>query len=84
MEASVEAHEGAVPLLVRRCRKDGFLTGGDDGRVMSASPPTARVEELQKLGTMKWVEHVAAIRERLRAASVGKQPCMCSTQGRGS
>jgi WD40 repeat protein len=65
------AHDGAVLSLVADA-KDGFLTGGDDGRLVRTAPD-GTVSEIARLGAMKWVEHVAAHESGLRAAAVGKQ-----------
>jgi WD40 repeat protein len=68
--ARVEAHEGAS-LDFCADAKDGFLSGGDDGRLVRVAPD-GTVTELASYGAMKWVEHVAAHEAGLRAASVGK------------
>jgi WD40 repeat protein len=68
--ASVAAHDGACLDLCADAR-DGFLTGGDDGRLVHTAPD-GTVTELLRLGAMKWVEHVAAHESGLRAASMGK------------
>jgi WD40 repeat protein len=69
--ATAPAHDGAV-LSFCADAKGGFLSGGDDGRLVHTGTDAA-VAELAKLGAMKWVEHVAAHDSGLRAASVGKQ-----------
>ncbi|MFC7539868.1 WD40 repeat domain-containing protein [Siccirubricoccus deserti] len=56
--AAAAAHDGAV-LSLAADAKDGFLTGGDDGRLVRITPD-GTVGEIARLGTMKWVEHVAA------------------------
>src|SRR5689334_15638978 len=67
---SVEAHPGGACLaLVADCGPAGFLTGGDDGRLV-ATAADGTTTEVAKLGAMKWVEHVAAHEGGLRAASV--------------
>lgn len=68
---SVAAHDGAV-LSLAADAKDGFLTGGDDGRLLRTAPD-GEVTGIASLGAMKWVEHVAAHESGLRAASLGKQ-----------
>lgn len=68
---SSAAHDGAV-LSFCADAKDGFLSGGDDGRLVRIAPDGSTTE-LARLGAMKWVEHVAAHESGLRAASVGKQ-----------
>jgi WD40 repeat protein len=67
----VAAHDGACLAAVAD-GKSGFLTGGDDGRLV-ATAPDGTVTEIAQLGAMKWVEQVAAHESGLRAASVGKQ-----------
>ena len=67
----VEAHDGACLAMVADC-KDGYLSGGDDGRLLRVAPD-GTVNEIANLGAMKWVEQVAAHESGVRAASVGKQ-----------
>ena len=62
-----QAHEGAV-LAFCPDAKAGFLTGGDDGRLVSTA---AEAVTLAKYGS-RWVDQVAAHPDGLRAASVGK------------
>lgn len=77
--ATVAAHGGAV-LSLAADAKDGFLSGGDDGRLLRIAPDGA-VEEIAQLGAMKWVEQVAAHESGLRAASVGKQLHLFDAKG---
>jgi WD40 repeat protein len=77
--ASVAAHDGAVLSLCADA-KSGFLSGGDDGRLVHTAPD-GTVEEVAQLGAMKWVEHVAAHESGLRAASVGKQLHLFDAKG---
>lgn len=66
------AHPGGACLaLAADGNPTGFLTGGDDGRLVATGTDGA-VQEIAQLGAMKWVEHVAAHEGGLRAASVGK------------
>ncbi|MGX9966381.1 WD40 repeat domain-containing protein [Roseomonas sp. F4] len=65
----VEAHDGAI-LSACADAKGGFLTGGDDGRLVQTAPD-GTVTQVQKFGS-KWVDHVAAHASGVRAASVGK------------
>ena len=65
------AHDGACLAMVADCQ-DGFLSGGDDGRLMRVAPD-GTTGELAAMGAMKWVEQVAAHHSGVRAASVGKQ-----------
>ncbi len=66
-----EAHDGACLAMVADCR-DGYLSGGDDGKLMRVAPD-GTLTEIANLGAMKWVEQVAAHEAGVRAASVGKQ-----------
>lgn len=68
-EVVAQAHEGAI-LSACADAKGGFLTGGDDGRLVHTAADGA-VTEVAKFGS-KWVDHVAAHPSGLRAASVGK------------
>ncbi len=71
---SVAAHDGAVLALTADPAGPGFVSGGDDGRLMR----TARdgtVAEIARFG-MKWVEHVAGFadgKSAVLACAVGKQ-----------
>jgi WD40 repeat protein len=73
------AHDGAVLSLAADV-KGGFLTGGDDGRLVRIAPD-GTLSEIARLGTMKWVEHVAAHDSGLRAAAVGKQLHLFDAKG---
>jgi WD40 repeat protein len=67
--ASVTAHDGG---LLSACAdmKDGWLTGGDDGKLMRTAPDGSTSEIADFKG--KWVDHVAAHEAGLRAAAVGR------------
>jgi WD40 repeat protein len=68
---TITVHDGAAMSLAAH-PAGGFVTGGDDGRLMLTQPDgTAR--ELVKFGS-KWVEHVAAFAGKgpLLAAAAGK------------
>jgi WD40 repeat protein len=67
----VEAHDGACLSMVPDIA-NGFLTGGDDGRMVRTANDGS-VEQLANLGAMKWVDCVASHPDGLRAASVGKK-----------
>lgn len=62
-----QAHKGAVLSLCADV-KSGFLTGGDDGKLAHTG---AESTVLADYGS-RWVEHVAAHPEGVRAASVGR------------
>ena len=78
--ASAEAHPGGACLSLAADATQGFLSGGDDGRLVHTAPDGA-VQEVARLGTMKWVEHVAAHSSGIRAASVGKQLHVLDARG---
>ncbi|MFT8244797.1 WD40 repeat domain-containing protein [Roseomonas sp. BN140053] len=67
----IAAHDGAAQSLVADCA-EGFLSGGDDGRLLRTTPE-GEVSELAAFGMMKWVEHLATHPSGVRAAAVGKQ-----------
>ncbi len=69
----VEAHDGAALCLSADAGKDGFLSGGDDARVIRISGDGA-VTELARFGS-KWVEHVASF-------SDGKSSVLACAAGR--
>ena len=69
--AEAAAHPGGACQALCADAGPGFLSGGDDGRLVRTAPDGA-VEEVARLGAMKWVEHVAAHESGLRAAAVGK------------
>ena len=66
---AVTVGEGAI-LSACTDARDGFLTGGDDGKLMRVAPDGALEQVADYRG--KWVDHVAAHDSGLRAASVGK------------
>jgi WD40 repeat protein len=66
----LEAHDGAALSLVADS-ESGFLSGGDDGKLLRVSAE-GEIAEIADFGMMKWVEHLAAHPSGLRAASVGK------------
>jgi len=69
---TVAAHDGGA-LALAPDGAGGFLSGGDDGRLLRVSPD-GTVATLAEYG-MKWVEHVASFSDaktNLQACSVGK------------
>ena len=69
---AVAAHDGAVLSLAADTRP-GFVTGGDDGRLLRIAPD-GTVTEAARFGT-KWVEHVASYaddRGGVLACTVGR------------
>ncbi len=77
---AIAVHEGAVLSLAAH-PEGGFITGGDDGRLMRTRPDGA-AGQLQKFGS-KWVEHVAGFAGKgpLLAAAVGKNLHLLSLAG---
>jgi WD40 repeat protein len=67
--AGVTAHEGGI-LSACADTKDGWLTGGDDGKLVRTAPDGSTTTVADYKG--KWVDHVAAHEAGLRAAAVGK------------
>lgn len=67
---TVAAHEGSTRALVPDCA-DGYLTGGDDGRLLRTAPDGTGTE-LGSYGAMKWVENVAAHPAGVRLAAIGR------------
>jgi WD40 repeat protein len=79
--SSVQAHDGAV-LALADDAAGGFLTGGDDGRLMRIGRDGA-LAIVATYGS-KWVEHVARFadgRARLLACAVGKQLHLLDGEG---
>lgn len=62
-----QAHKGAVLSLCADVTS-GFLTGGDDGKLAHSAAETTVLAEYGS----RWVEHVAAHPDGVRAASVGR------------
>lgn len=62
-------HDGAI-LSASADAKDGWLTGGDDGKVFRIAPDGTAETVADYKG--KWVDHVASHPDGLRAAAVGK------------
>jgi len=62
-------HDGAILSACADIR-DGWLTGGDDGRLSRVAPDGTAEAIADYKG--KWVDHVASHPEGLRAAAVGK------------
>jgi WD40 repeat protein len=70
---TVEAHDGAVLSLAQDVGPTGFITGGDDGRLLRVGADGA-VARLADFGG-KWVEHVSSYsdsRAAFIACSAGK------------
>lgn len=70
-EADAPVHNGAVLCLVGDPTGDGFVTGGDDGRLLRVAADGGATEIANQKG--KWVEHLAAHRATgAVAATAGK------------
>jgi hypothetical protein len=77
---TAESHPGGACLALAADGADGFLSGGDDGRLVRTGADGS-VQEIAQLGAMKWVEHVATHDSGLRAASVGKHLHLFDAKG---
>jgi hypothetical protein len=66
---AVTAHDGGL-LSAAADARDGWLTGGDDGKLMRVSPGGEAAQLADFKG--RWVDHVAAHEAGVRAAGVGK------------
>jgi len=67
---NVPVHQGTTRAVVADCT-DGYLTGGDDGRLVHIAPE-GEASELAGFGAMKWVENLAAHPAGVRLAAVGR------------
>ncbi|UYN94621.1 MAG: WD40 repeat domain-containing protein [Enhydrobacter sp.] len=70
-DAAPPLHRGAVLCLIGDPTSDGFVSGGDDGRLLRIAADGGAIEIAQQTG--KWFEHLAAHRATgAVAASAGK------------
>lgn len=69
-EAPTPVHGGVVLSLVADPAGDGFVSGGDDGRLLRHGKDGSASEIASYKG--KWIEHLAAHRSGLVAAAVGR------------
>jgi WD40 repeat protein len=77
---SIEAHSGAVLSLIGDPAGDGFVSGGDDGRLLRLAPDGAASEIANQKG--KWIDKLAAHRGNgTIAASVGKMALVVDKTG---
>ena len=76
----MQVHKGVSLSLQPDADEQGFLSGGDDGKVFLIDPvlaaPTLLVEHKGK-----WIDHVAGSPEGYRAYSVGKTVHMLNPEG---
>ncbi len=79
-EAAAPVHGGVVLALVGDPAGDGFVSGGDDGRLLRIGLDGAVTELAHQKG--KWIEHLAAHRATgAAAASVGKSALVVAKDG---
>ncbi len=69
-EAANPVHGGVALSLIADPSGDGFISGGDDGRVLRHGKDGATSEIASYKG--KWIEHLAAHRSGIIAAGVGR------------
>jgi len=67
---TVEVHDGGILAVSADARADGFVTGGDDGKLRRIAAD-GTVSDIAQFG-MKWVEQVATHTAGVIAAGVGK------------
>ena len=73
-------HSGAVLSLIADPIGDGFLSGGDDGRLLRIAPDGSATEVANQKG--KWIDKLAAHRSNgAFAASVGKMALVVDKAG---
>lgn len=78
--APAPIHGGAVLALVADPAGDGFVTGGDDGRLLRLDLDGAATELFSQKG--RWIDHLAAHRATgAVAASVGKAAVVVTKDG---
>jgi len=73
-------HNGAVLSLIADSNGDGFLSGGDDGRLLRLLPDGSATEVVNQKG--KWIDKLAAHRSNgTFAASAGKMALVIDKSG---
>ena len=78
---AVQVHDGACLALAPDAGRDGYVSGGDDGRFRLVGESAT---DIAGFG-MKWVEHVASFadaRSRLLACAVGRQVHLFDGEGK--
>jgi WD40 repeat protein len=77
---TLDVHKGVALSLQPDADEQGFISGGDDGKVFLIDPvmaaPTLLAEQPNK-----WIDHVAGSGEGYRAYSVGKQVHLLNPEG---
>ena len=79
---TAEVHDGALLSLSPDAASTGFISGGDDGRLMRIAAD-GTTTEIRKFGS-KWIEHVVSFTDgktHLLACSVGKLLYVLSPSG---
>lgn len=77
---TAEAHDGACLCLVTDIDGKGFLTGGDDGKLVRTDVSGATAVLAAHKG--KWIEHIAAnANSAFRAYAVGKEVLLIDRKG---
>lgn len=76
----LEGHKGIALSLQPDADEQGFLSGGDDGKVFLIDPVMASPTLLAEHAG-KWIDHVAGSPEGYRAYSVGKQVHVLNAEG---
>jgi WD40 repeat protein len=78
--ATDPVHKGAVLSLIADPTSDGFITGGDDGRLLRIAPDGSATELANQKG--KWIDKLASHRASgTVAASVGKMAMVLDKSG---
>src|SRR5262245_25090254 len=78
--AGEPVHHGAVLSLIADPAGDGFLSGGDDGRLLRIAPDGSASEITHQNG--KWIDKLAAHAEKgIVAASVAKMALVIDKSG---
>jgi WD40 repeat protein len=79
-DAGEALHKGAVLSLIADPAGDGFVSGGDDGRLLRIAPDGSATEIAHQKG--KWIDKLAAHRSNGSiAASVGKMALVVDKAG---
>ncbi len=67
----IEAHRGAILSLELDPSSESLISGGDDGKFLEIDPDRGTSAEIANFGS-RWVDHVAANRNGLRACATGR------------
>lgn len=76
----LEAHKGVSLSLQPDADEQGFISGGDDGKVFIIDPVMAVPTQIAEHKN-KWIDHVAGSLDGFRAYSVGKQVHILNAEG---